>query len=75
MEAVLEDSLILLYEKRLTNLKDLLPLLEQVARNSRPLLIVAEEVEGRGVGDTGIEQGPRYALLLRSEGARIWRQT
>ena len=46
MEAVLDDPLILLHEKRITNMKDLLPLLEQVAKEGRPLLLVAEEVEG-----------------------------
>jgi chaperonin GroEL len=46
MEAVLEDPVILLHEKRITGLKDLLPLLEQVAKTSRPLVVVAEDVEG-----------------------------
>ncbi|MFP5354899.1 MAG: chaperonin GroEL, partial [Gemmatimonadota bacterium] len=46
MEAVLDEPLILLYEKRISNMKDLLPLLEQVAKEGRPLLLVAEEVEG-----------------------------
>ncbi|HSC72068.1 MAG TPA: chaperonin GroEL, partial [Candidatus Methylomirabilis sp.] len=46
MEAVLEDALILIHEKKLSALKDLLPLLEQVAKMGKPLLIIAEEVEG-----------------------------
>jgi chaperonin GroEL len=46
MEAVLDEPLILLYEKRVSNLKDLLPLLEQVAKTHQSLLIVAEEVDG-----------------------------
>jgi chaperonin GroEL len=45
MEAVLDDVLILLYEKKLSSLKDLLPLLEQVMQRHQPLLIVAEDVE------------------------------
>jgi chaperonin GroEL len=46
MEVVLEDALVLINEKKISNLKDLLPLLEQVAKLGRPLLIVAEDLEG-----------------------------
>jgi chaperonin GroEL len=49
MEVVLEDPLILLHEKKISNMKDLLPLLEQVVRDGKPLLIVAEEIDGEAL--------------------------
>ena len=71
MEVVFEDAYVLIHEKRISSKNDLIPILEQITKSGKPLLIIAEDIVGRGAGNSRRKQVARSAASRGCQGTRL----
>ena len=73
MEAVLDNPYILITDKKISNIQEILPVLEQVVQAGKKLLIIAEDVEGEALATLVAQQAARHLHLRCGQGSRLWR--